>query len=57
MHERCETCRYFCEVKKHPIYQEVLTHICVLHLIEDHIDYILETTKDDICEGWTKLKK
>jgi hypothetical protein len=54
MCECCETCRYFCEVKKRPFYQEVLTHICVLHLIEDHADYILEVTKNDVCECWTE---
>lgn len=57
MDERCETCHYFCEVRKHPIYKEVLTHICVLPLVEDGIDYICEAAKNDICECWKERKE
>ena len=52
MDERCVTCEYFCEVKKYPIYKDVLTHICVYFLLVDKEDYILETTEDDRCECW-----
>lgn len=32
MNECCGTCNYFCEVRKHPAYEEILTHICALFL-------------------------
>ena len=57
MDERCGTCNYFCEVRKHPTYQEVLTHICVFFLVTDKEDYILETTEHDVCECYSKLRR
>lgn len=56
MDERCGTCNYCCEVRKHPTYQEVLTHICVYFLLQDREDYILETTEYDVCECWSERK-
>jgi hypothetical protein len=56
MDERCETCNYFYAVRKHPTYQEVLTHICILPLVEDGIDYICEATRNDMCECWKERK-
>lgn len=51
MNECCGTCNYFCEVWKHPTYQEVLTHICILPAEEKEY-YILETTENDTCERY-----
>ena len=56
MDERCGTCNYCCEVRKHPTYQEVLTDICVYLLLQDREDYILETTEYDVCECWSERK-
>lgn len=52
MRDRCGTCRYFCGVRKHPTYQEILTHICTYFLLTEQSDYILETTENDVCECW-----
>lgn len=57
MNERCGTCNYFCAVRKFPTFQEVLTHVCVVALLEDNIDYILETTEYDMCECWKKREE
>ena len=57
MNERCETCNYFCKVRKHPTYQEVLTHICTLFLLTDGVDYILEVNENDVCECYKKRKE
>ena len=54
--ERCKNCEYFCEVRKHPTYQEVLTHICVYFVVEDQSDYILEAKENDMCECWKERK-
>ena len=56
MDECCKNCHYFCEVRKHPTYQEVLTHICAYFIVEEQTDYILETTEHDMCECWTERK-
>ena len=40
---------------KHVI-TEVLTHICVLHLLEYGVDCVLETSKNDRCECWEKRR-
>lgn len=56
MSKCCRTCNYFCEVRKHPTYQEVLTHICVFFLVEEREGYILETTEDDVCECYMKYE-
>ena len=52
MNERCGNCEYYCAVRKYPTYEEVLTHICVLPLLQDGIDYILEICEHDMCECW-----
>lgn len=57
MYECCKTCHYFREVRKYPTYQEVLTHICLFHVIEENIDYVMETVENDMCECWLKLKE
>lgn len=57
MSECCGTCEYFCEVRKYPTYQDIATHICVQFLVEDHADYILETTEHDVCECWKKREE
>ena len=54
--ECCKTCNFFCKVRKHPTYQEVLTHICTYFLVQEKADYILETTENDMCECWTERK-
>lgn len=54
--ECCNTCEYFCKVRKYPIYQEVLTNVCVLFLVQDNEDYILETTEHDMCECWRERR-
>ena len=54
MDECCKTCNYFCKVRKHPTYQGVLTHICVLFLVEEREDYIIEVSENDRCECWKK---
>ena len=54
--ECCNTCKYFCKIRKHPIYQEVLTNVCILFLVQNDKDYILETTEHDMCECWTKRR-
>ena len=56
MNECCGTCEYFCAVRKHPTYQEVLTHICTFFLLQDREDYIFETTENDVCECYCKRK-
>lgn len=56
MDECCKTCTYYCEVRKKPTFQEILTHICVLWAVKDNEDYILETYEDDVCEAWVKRK-
>lgn len=56
MDECCGTCNYFCKVRKWPTYEEVLTHICVLFLLQDKEDYILETTEYDVCECYSERK-
>ena len=40
MYECCKTCNYCCSVRKHPTYQEILTHICVFFLVQEGADYI-----------------
>lgn len=57
MSECCGTCHYFCEVKKWPTFEEVLTHICILPVVEDGIDYILEAAENDVCECWKERKE
>lgn len=57
MNECCKTCNYCCEVKKFPIYQEVLTKICVLHLLQSGEAYIVEVTDDSRCECYMEYKK
>ena len=57
MDDRCGTCKYFCEVRKSPTYQEILTHICVLFIVEEGTDYIIETSENDICECYQEYKK
>ena len=52
--ECCKTCKYCCEVRKRPTYQEILTHICVGFLLQEGSDYILEVAEDDICEEYVK---
>ena len=54
MYECCKTCNYCCSVRKHPTYQEILTHICVFFLVQEGADYILEITEDDVCECYSK---
>ena len=56
MTEHCETCNYFYAVRKYPIYEEVLTHICVFFLLQEGADYILETTENDMCECYMKRR-
>lgn len=56
MNECCGTCNYFCEVRKHPAYEEILTHICALFLVEENEGYILETTENDVCECYMRYK-
>ena len=48
MDERCETCNYFCEVRKYPAYKDVLTHICVYFLLVDKEDYLLAMERSPI---------
>ena len=55
--ECCKTCNYFCQVRKHPTYQEVLTNICVFFLVQDRENYILETTENDRCECWLERRR
>jgi len=57
MAECCKTCRFFCTVRKHPTYQEALTHICVYFLVKDNVDYILETTEYDRCECYAEREE
>lgn len=57
MNECCGTCHYFCEVRRHPTYQDIITHICVYFLVEDNVDYILEITEHDMCECWKKREE
>lgn len=57
MHECCRTCHYFREVRKYPTYREVLTPVCMFHIVEEHIDYIMEVAENDMCECWMKLKE
>ena len=57
MNECCETCSYCCAVRKHPTYQEILTHICVFFLLHDHEDYILEIDGYDVCECYSERKE
>ncbi len=56
MDECCNNCYYCCAVRKYPTFQEVLTHICVLFVVEEQSDYIIETTGNDLCECWTERK-
>ena len=57
MDECCGTCHYFCEVKKWPTFEEALTHICVLPLVHDGIDYIIEGNENDMCECYLKRQE
>lgn len=54
--ECCKTCEYFCQVRKYPTYQEVLTNICVVMLVQENADYILEVKEHDMCECWTERR-
>jgi hypothetical protein len=54
VYECCKTCNYCCSVRKHPTYQEILTHICVFFLVQEGADYILEVAEDDVCECYSK---
>lgn len=56
MAERCGTCNFFCEVRKSPTYQEVLTHICTYFLVTENEGYILEVSENDMCECWEERK-
>ena len=57
MDECCKNCHFFCAVRKHPTYQEELTHICTYFLVQAERDYILETTEYDMCECWALDRK
>ena len=50
MNECCKTCNYCCEVRKFPVYQEVLTKVCIYHVITSYERYILEVNDNDRCE-------
>ena len=52
--ECCGNCNYFCKVRKASNRQEILTHICVLFLVQDKEDYVIETKEDEMCECWMK---
>lgn len=52
MCKRCGNCTYCCEVRKHPDYQEILTHVCAYFVVTEHTDYILEVADSDVCECW-----
>ena len=57
MKECCGTCNYCCEVRKHPTYQEVLTHICTFFLLQEGSGYIMEVTENDMCECYMEYKE
>lgn len=57
MNDCCKTCNFCCEVRKRPLYKEVLTKICVLHLLQSGDAYILEVTDDDKCECYIEYKE
>lgn len=57
MNERCGTCNYCCEVRKHPTYQEVLTHICTFFLLQEGSGYIMEVMENDVCECYMEYKE
>ena len=52
MDECCGTCNYFCKVKKWPVFDEVLTHICINPFVLSGTDYICEANENDRCECW-----
>lgn len=52
MDECCGTCHYFAKVRKWPVFDEILTHICILSFIEDGREYITEAKESDRCECW-----
>ena len=56
MIECCKTCHYLGSVRKYPIYQEVLTNVCLYFIVEDFEDYILEVKGHDVCECWTRRR-
>lgn len=55
MNECCKTCNYCFEVRNRSTnYQDVLTKICVLHLLQSGDGYILEVSDTDRCECYMK---
>ena len=57
MDECCATCNYCCEVKAWPTFENVLTHVCVFHLVEWKVGYITESSPYDRCECWKKREE
>ena len=58
MNECCKTCNYCCEVRERSSsYRNILTKICVLHLLQSGDAYILEVDDKDICECYVKYKE
>ena len=48
--ECCRTCHYFCKVRKWPVFDEILTNVCVLSLMKFGVYCIDEVTENDMCE-------
>ena len=52
--ECCGTCLYYCEILKHPTFEEVTTKACLYHPFTDRSKYVLETTYYDMCECYKR---
>ena len=48
--DRCVNCIYCAEVRKRPVYNTVLTKICLFFAKEENYPYILEVFDTDRCE-------
>lgn len=55
--ECCKNCKYCAEVKKYPLYNSILTKICLYYVYTEREHFILEVTDNDTCEVFTSKNK
>lgn len=48
--ECCANCKHCAEVRKRPIYDSILTKICLYYKNTEDAHYILEVDDTDMCE-------